>query len=86
MKHATEIGHSRTLIAKAEARLAYQRETVRRLGFDVDPRFASIANETLALMETRLSRLRANHVSLLMEEPRRQAPASAAYTRRQPER
>lgn len=73
-----EIGHSRQLIDKAEARLAYQLMTVRRLGLDVDPRFAATANETLALMEARLTRLRANHASLLEERGQRPPPSAAS--------
>ena len=80
-----EIGHSRLLIDKAEARLAYQQATVRRLGFDVDPRFAATANETLMLMEAKLAKLRADHASLLEERgPAARAPAAVPPRRVSP--
>ena len=77
MSNRTDVQHSRSLVDKAEARLARHLETVHRLGFDRDPRFAAIANETLALMQERLSRLRANHASLL-EDQGRPSPIHAA--------
>ena len=65
MIEPVEIEHSRYQVARAEARLAYQREVVRTLRFDRDPRSDAIANETLRQVEDRLAALRLDHLKLL---------------------
>ena len=53
----TEIDFSRTQIEKAERRLSYQCELVRRLGPDNRSQYAALACELVVLMRRRLAML-----------------------------
>ena len=60
-----EIEFSTDRIDKAEARAAHQRSVVDKLRWGEHPRFATLAEDTLNLMEARVSQLQKSHRALL---------------------
>ena len=60
-----EIKFSKDQIERAVARVIHQQSVVDKLRWGEDPRFATLAEDTLTLMEARVSQLQKGHRDLL---------------------
>lgn len=65
MSLRTEVEQSELHIARAEKRIRSQREIVKKLRFDTEPRYSEMANDLLVVMEQRIAAMRRRHVELL---------------------
>ncbi len=75
MSFRTEIEQSDLHIYRAEKRILCQRAIVKKLRFDIEPRYSEMANELLVVMEERIVAMRKRHVELLglSDKPRQQS-------------
>jgi hypothetical protein len=63
MRWRTEVAHSRYLLEKAEARLAFEKR--RLIQLSLAPGIADLESAIVAAMESRLSGIRRNHDQLM---------------------